>query len=146
MDTDALTRIARCARVTLERHARTGTDFTFQNFPRGTCGPTSEILGRYLIGAGCPQDQVRYVCGMKGGKSHAWLQVNGVIVDITADQFGEPPVIIARNSPWHATFRIEETHAPVMPHHWPLYPQSAWCALVEGMAAGGFPRPSVAQE
>ena len=33
--------------------------------------------------------------------SHVWLGVGGFTVDITADEFGEEPVIVARRSGWH---------------------------------------------
>ena len=37
--------------------------------------------------------------------SHAWLEVGGILVDVTADQFGRPPVIVAERSRWHERLR-----------------------------------------
>jgi hypothetical protein len=34
--------------------------------------------------------------------------VNGVVVDITADQFGEPAVIVSAESPWHRSRVVQE--------------------------------------
>lgn len=62
-----------------------------QGFPRGCCGIISELMGDCL-------NTVRIgeffdVCGMKDGASHAWLEVDGLIVDITDDQFSDRPDI-----------------------------------------------------
>ncbi|TPK66582.1 hypothetical protein FJ546_07465 [Mesorhizobium sp. B2-4-19] len=57
-----------------------------------------------------------YVCGMRGDGpdriSHAWIEGEGVIADITADQFPEIdcPVIVATQSSWHDTFERETAH------------------------------------
>lgn len=68
-----------------------------QGFPRGCCGIISELMGDYLntVGLG----EFFYVCGMKDGASHAWLEVDGLIVDITGDQFPDRPSIM----PTHQT-------------------------------------------
>jgi hypothetical protein len=46
------------------------------------------------------------ISGQRGDHSHAWLRADGVIVDITADQFDDMPesIIVAPRSPWHGTF------------------------------------------
>ena len=60
-----------------------------------------------------------YVLGEKGvpgpdstERSHAWLQRDDLIVDITADQFGEvdEEVIVTRDSEWHASWRTTTDH------------------------------------
>ena len=58
-----------------------------QGFPRGCCGIISELMGDYLntVGIG----EFGYVCGMKDGASHAWLEVDELIADITGDQFSD---------------------------------------------------------
>ncbi len=73
----------------------------FRNFPAGQCGHASDMLAQYLIDNGI--SKIEYVNGTYYGKdsddsfdfqSHAWLVVNGLIIDITADQFmnREPPL------------------------------------------------------
>src|SRR5690606_14776331 len=44
--------------------------------------------------------------------SHAWLYRDGLIVDITADQFPEvvSKVIVTTDSPWHRTFDVTIEH------------------------------------
>jgi hypothetical protein len=80
-------------------------------FPRGSCGDATDLLGTYLRERGA--GKFYYVLGEKhqsecdgGYLSHAWLERDGVITDITADQFPEisEPVIVTTDSPWHRTF------------------------------------------
>lgn len=41
--------------------------------------------------------------------THAWLQRNDLIIDITADQFDDVkiPVVVAKNPSWYRGFRME---------------------------------------
>ena len=80
---------------------------TFQEFPRGSCGDATLVLAKYLKEN--EQEGFVYVCGMRDGHSHAWLERNGLIVDITGDQFpdNDDPVCVSRGSAWHAQFEID---------------------------------------
>jgi hypothetical protein len=53
-----------------------------------------------------------YMLGCRAGCSHAWLQQGSLIVDITADQFGDvgEQVIVTTWSPWHIGFNGEVEH------------------------------------
>lgn len=69
------------------------SDFIFRSFPRGCCGDASDLLGEYLLEHGV---RSTYVCGNRyfenpeeGTQSHAWLVVDGLIADITGDQFSD---------------------------------------------------------
>ena len=69
------------------------SDISFYKFPRGCCGDASDLLGEYLLENGINS---LYVCGNRyfddpeeGTQSHAWLLVNGMIADITGDQFSD---------------------------------------------------------
>ena len=81
-----------------------------QAFPRGACGDTSELLGQYLLDSGLGEWTYRF--GWFSGHSHAWLERDGVVVDITADQFAEglPPVIVTLDHSWHARFDRMGSH------------------------------------
>lgn len=50
---------------------------------------------------------LRTCWGQRGGDTHAWLEVNGRILDITADQFGEgcPAVWVPPDRRWHDAFK-----------------------------------------
>lgn len=80
--------LATSFRLAVEIVVETGNvPMHIQGFPRGCCGNISELMGDYLntVGIG----EFFYVCGMKDGASHAWLEVDGLNVDITADQFSD---------------------------------------------------------
>ncbi len=109
----------------------------FETFPQGACGHTSDLFGSYLIGElglsafyieGCRPNMLSYC-------PHAWLLVDGTIVDITADQFGEASVIVTTSSPWHDGWDREVPRLPfVSATGWDSYPE-ARKALSSGMAA-----------
>jgi hypothetical protein len=85
-----------------------GTDIDpifFRNFPNGCCGNTSDLLGQILSNQGVVG--LKYVYGMRGKASHAWLELNGQIIDITSDQFedGCGAVFFAPESEFHKSFK-----------------------------------------
>ncbi|MGD0278201.1 MAG: hypothetical protein ABSC11_02715 [Smithella sp.] len=79
----------------------------FESFPRGSCGETVLLLGTYLIEQGLGEFQYMLVdYGIRkdlNWSSHAWLQLDNLVVDITADQFPEitEKVIVQEFSKWH---------------------------------------------
>jgi hypothetical protein len=102
-------------RDAIERADRSDLGITFQHFPRGSCGDAALLLGHFLKAHG--SGETVYVSGERGevGRdwtSHAWLRVDGFIVDVTADQFHDMDerVIVAITSPWHETFEVEDDH------------------------------------
>lgn len=87
--------LATSFRSAVEAVVQTGNaPMHIQGFPRGCCGIISELMGDYLntLGLG----EFVYVCGMKDGALHAWLEVDRLIVDITGDQFPDRLGIAAR--------------------------------------------------
>lgn len=81
----------------------------FSNFPRGCCGDTSELLSKYFQQNGI---KAKYVWGMYGRQSHAWLEYNGYIIDITAEQFSgvNQKVIVTKNKEWYSRFKGQKNH------------------------------------
>lgn len=83
------------------------------HFPEGCCSWATWFLGHYLATErGYRASSVAgHRMGAESSDSHQWLLVNGVVVDITADQFFDSPatVIVERESTWHSTW---ETTAP----------------------------------
>lgn len=80
-------------------------------FPDGACRLVSQLLALHLSRRGFVA--IRYRHGTLPGASgvrHTWLRVNESTVDLTADPFGQPPVIVATASPFHDSLRsqIEE--------------------------------------
>lgn len=95
-------------------------DICFRNFPRGCCGDASDLLAHHLLKCGI---QTNYICGNyyyddeDGFQSHAWLELpDGVIVDITGDQFKynnvflnyNVPVYVGEMDAFHALFDVKE--------------------------------------
>lgn len=105
---------ARRFRQAIEKSDRTRLSIDFAEFPLGSCGTASLLLGTYLqrLGFG----GFDYVLGRRGRGcdiiSHAWLKDRRFLVDITADQFKESrqEVIVATQSTWHETFIQEVEH------------------------------------
>jgi hypothetical protein len=104
LDLDRLRELAGAFRDAIERADRKRLPIAFENFPRRSCGEVAPLLGTFLKSRGTGTFQ--YVCGWREGHSHAWIEANEVIVDITADQFPEilERVIVTNCSPWHGSF------------------------------------------
>jgi hypothetical protein len=76
----------------------------FAEFPRGSCGDTCLLLGRWLRERGFGDWD--YVSGRHGHVTHAWLRHGTLIIDITADQFGDRDnaIFISSDDLWHRQF------------------------------------------
>ena len=94
-------------------------ELCFKSFPRGCCGDATDLLGQFLLEHGWESD---YVCGSYyydnpelNSQSHAWLRVEGLVVDITGDQFKNReeflyfglPVYVGKPGKFHKLFRVE---------------------------------------
>ena len=84
----------------------------FEPFPSGWCRLVTDILGAYLKKLD-PEGAYEIVIAEIDERSHAWLEHNGYIIDITADQFKEltnQPVIVEKTeeSMIHKRFGVEE--------------------------------------
>jgi hypothetical protein len=122
---------------------RSRWDGNLKEFPNGSCGVVCELLGRYLIEhLGLAPMYVGASKTEGGFGTHAWLECEGYIIDITADQFGQSPIIVARESPWHATWdRDDEPRPPITCDKcWPSYPHRAWVAITAAMTLKQEPR------
>ena len=79
-----------------------------ENFPEQSCDVASLLLAYYLRDRGVPN--VERVFGFWKTYTHAWLEIRGWIVDITADQFsGIDPIIAvsAKSQSWHSNFFVQ---------------------------------------
>jgi hypothetical protein len=121
LPSDDLVRLKEAAtrfRLAIERCDPKHLGIAMQGFPKGSCGAAGPLLGTYLAEQGL--GRFTYVLGRRdsdginGHHYHAWLEADGIIVDITADQFPEidQKVIVTTQSDWHATFEREEAKDP----------------------------------
>jgi hypothetical protein len=92
-----------CARFRAAIEADQDLPSPMAGFPSGACGDTSELLGQYL--QDCGFGTWMYVMGFRDSDSwtHAWLEADGVIVDITSDQFDDvtSAVVVTHDRQWH---------------------------------------------
>jgi hypothetical protein len=102
---------------------------TLADFPNGSCGDAALLLGRFLRDSGF--GDFDYVCGeaIDAGRTqtHAWLQRDGLIIDITADQFDgvDASVLVTHNHEWHDRFRSEVKHIA----DWTIYDDNTRSSL-----------------
>jgi hypothetical protein len=106
MDVERVRSLATAFRNAIEKCERSKLPASFGQFPHGSCGDTVLLLGAFFI------DKLGVTFGHVYGEwgtsvedfaTHAWIERNGVVIDITADQFNEidERVIVRRKSDWH---------------------------------------------
>ena len=97
-------------RRALEEVGPSSTAPALRRFPHRSCADAVLLLGAYLHDQGFgPFDAVGGAFESEASadmESHAWLERDGVIVDITADQFPDVTarVIVTRDPRWHQRF------------------------------------------
>jgi len=64
VDLDQVKQLATAFREAIERCNSERLGISFENFPRGSCGDASPLLGTYLIEQGA--GTFMYVCGERG--------------------------------------------------------------------------------
>lgn len=142
MPAKELVSIVQAFRTALEaQKKRGGLPTHMRGFPRGCCGVVSELLGDYLNAH--LRLSVEYVCGEQGGTSHAWLEHDGIVIDITGDQFeGRPPVFLGAKDNWYFSWGEASRHiATHEPSAWTYREERA--VLREVLHAAGLPCPHV---
>lgn len=112
LDIGEIRRIASRFRMAIEACDRSLLPISFEEFPRGSCGDVTPLLGAHFIEHGF--GPFNYVLGKREDSkcAHAWLRQGQLDVDITADQFADAPgpIIVCVESPWHRTFRQRIEH------------------------------------
>jgi hypothetical protein len=85
--------------------------FPTDPFPRGWCQDTSRALGHLLADRGEIGFQLVFAKQPDDERNtHVWLERDGPIVDITADQFvgsGCPGVMVTMDRSWHNSWKHE---------------------------------------
>ena len=84
--------------------ARSAPMISLHDFPSGACGDASLLLARYLADSGLGTTE--YVSGWWGDQGHAWLELDGLIIDVTASQFDPelPEAFVSSDRTWHLRF------------------------------------------
>ena len=80
----------------------------FCNFPRGSCGAAAEMFGTYLFeqfGIDAKYVSAPHREGLETRGSHAWLEIDDLIIDLTYDQSLHDALSTALNWP---SIRIDQ--------------------------------------
>jgi hypothetical protein len=119
---ERMTELVKQFRFAIEKAKQSGErqEF-FVKFPRGQCGNASDMLAQFLIDNGI--DEIYYEFGVyccKGpynSQSHAWLKMDDLLIDITADQFkdfpppltNDTPIYIGPHIPYYDSFNTDKS-------------------------------------
>ncbi|MBZ6072034.1 hypothetical protein [Aeromonas schubertii] len=111
---DELHRLASQLRTALNQIAWSQMPDGFKDFPAGTCNSISNVLAEHLYTCGVTGVELVIGSNMQLG-SHAWLEISGIIVDITADQFPDisASVLVTTDHQWHSQFEENEGDRPI---------------------------------
>ena len=110
----------------------------FSGFPKGACGPASEIIGRLL--KEFLQYEGFYVIGSRHRKlepdaTHAWFEVGEFVIDITYDQFpgtGLKGWVFQGKTKWHSQFRsLARRTGFSSSDKWECYPHDGYDAAID---------------
>ena len=85
----------------------------FSSFPRGSCGAAAEMFGTYLFERYSVNAQYvssTHTDGFEPHGSHAWLELDDLIIDLTCDQFSHDPLpapYVGKDRSWHSQWAVE---------------------------------------
>jgi hypothetical protein len=109
----AIHEVAEKIRRAIDRTIYPDQNHFMRGFPHRCCHHACKILAMYFYDH-TDLGIFEIVDGEFNEEPHQWLERDGVIVDISADQFGDlPTAIVTRNSNWHAAFKRKPNDAPV---------------------------------
>ena len=121
MEETELRQVVEAVRARLEAADLSTAHICFHSFPKGACGVTSDLLATVLERRfGVVPMWMNSMLGEGiDPVSHAWLEVEGFTIDITADQFGEAPVVVTTWSQWHQALTLDQSvYYPMKDRNW----------------------------
>lgn len=111
---EVIKKLAGNFREAIERADKDSLPNGLKEFPRGSCSDASLLLARYLTDQRYGPFKIvradRWNLANNTHTTHAWLEKDGFIIDITADHYAEilDKVIVTNSSDWHKTFVVDE--------------------------------------
>ncbi|MGH3906498.1 MAG: hypothetical protein ACRDTE_20305 [Pseudonocardiaceae bacterium] len=114
------------------------TNTSLSRFPAGSCSDASILLGEHLLKHGFG-DWEQVSGERRTGHlfaTHAWLERDGLIVDITADQFADvdAAVIVTTDPAFHRTFKVDRRNVARI-EIWDVRTQAALRLMYERVGA-----------
>ena len=106
---DSLRQLAACFRSGIEGARAGKVPGALPYFPEGACRLTSRLFALHLArrtdsALFAPARVVSGVVpGSELGARHYWLEVHEAVVDLTADAFGEPAIVVGEPTAFHHT-------------------------------------------
>jgi hypothetical protein len=88
-------------RAAIDAADRSNWGEEFPDFPKGSCSAVSVMFGKYLKDFHCIDSDLVSAYSTDGAHSHTWIECLGLIIDLTGDQFGRPPVFVSSDRQWH---------------------------------------------
>ena len=104
---DSLRQLAAAFRHAIELAREQRAPGALPYFPEGACRMTSRLFAQHLArhpdtaSFGRPQIVSGILPGSDPAVRHFWLELNGSVVDLTADPFGEAPVVVGPRTAFH---------------------------------------------
>ena len=104
---DSLRQLAASFRTGIEQARANKVSGALPYFPDGACRLTSRLFALHLTRRtdSTTFGDARLVSGVLPGSEfgarHYWLELDDVVVDLTADAFGEPAVLVGASTTFH---------------------------------------------
>jgi hypothetical protein len=107
VDLNKIRLAAKRFRSAWERTDLSGFVKNLANFPKNCCHYAEALLGLYLLDEGLGIFDKGEGEHPLTGEYHTWLERDGLVIDITADQFPGVvhKVIVSSSSAWHASLK-----------------------------------------
>ncbi len=113
---DSIPDVASRLRATIDRAKVADAPIAWlSRFPRDCCNLAANLLlfDLSLAGVSKLRRLIAHVpCDNSSRPRHVWVEADEFVVDITADQFGQEPVIAAPHSVWHESLLGVEPYVP----------------------------------
>ena len=110
-----------------------------KQFPTGASEQACQLLGQRIAGF-LPTVQSHCVGATRysDGPSikHTWLNVGGIIIDVTHDQFSDTGIdsgrwVFEQTSDWHRTFKLCQPHVLLDPGDWPAKLRTLYAKTID---------------
>jgi len=81
-------------------------NFLFQDYPKGSCRFSADLLAIVYTNFNFNNIKIVYNGRNSNKQSHAWLEIESMIIDITCSQFTEwNDIFIGKSTKWHQSFK-----------------------------------------